>query len=808
MKISLEWLSDFVELPKDKSAAELAHELTLKTVEVEDIIDLSEPLRNVVVAQVEEVKTVGDWRWTRCAVGGDRSITVMSRVQDLAEGMMVAVALPGARLATTDLSEESVRVTAVEIEGYSSEGVICSAAKLRLQRLFPSSKEHSVLDLSDLEATVGAKLAEVLGFNDIVFEIDNKSLTNRPDLWGHYGIAREFATIYGLPLRPLPTVVRPPSVTELIGNVDATICQRIAAVTFAADDDGSAAPLWMRSRLARIGEASLGLYVDISNYVMFTVGQPTHVYDADRVTLPLSVSGNGGATTLELLTGVSVALNSSTPVIADASGPIAIAGIMGSAASAVRERGRNFVLEAATFRPRGIRRTSHRIGLRTEASMRFEKGLDTQRVDAAVDLFLYLLGEVAPCGYSLGSMQDVDIEATSRSTISVELGFLARRIGAPLDAKEVRRVLESLGFDVDVEGSDIRVIAPTWRSTGDVALPHDIVEEIARIHGYDNLPSAPISITLRSARALNRHPVDRTVRELLATRAGMQEVLTYPWASDAMLAAAGLSKDATVRFDGAPAPDRDSLRPSLVPNLLESAVTNLRYTDQLEIFEVGVVFSAEPLAAYQSVFEPMPTQTTMLAAVLTGPDAQVLFRQAKGALEILRDYGHFKDLAFENVATTPWADRSAKVAITANGAIIGTLGLLTKRAMRMAGLTTNYVACFELDLGAISVQTSRENRFEKLSDLPEADFDLSVVVADEVPWSAVDIVARGAHPLVHRAEFVDEFRGTWVPDGHRSLTLRITLRPEGATLTSEAIGAARVQVLDALVKQTGAQLRS
>ncbi len=294
MKISLEWVRDFVDLPRDLDVAALARELTLKTVEVEDHVDLGASLAGVVVGRVVALRPVGKrgHQQATCDVGLDEPANIVTRAEGLGVGTAVAVALPGARLAVSSRSETTAEVTRTKIAGVMSDGVICTAADLRLQRLFPHAPSGAAIDLAEARSAVGSPLADALLWNDYVLEIDNKSLTNRPDLWGHYGIARELAAIYGRELRPLPAANRPPMVDGLIGDLDPELCQRLTVVTFSLDN-GDEAPLWLRSRLARIGENSVNLCVDLSNYVMFTVGQPTHVYDADRITLPLSVSTCG-----------------------------------------------------------------------------------------------------------------------------------------------------------------------------------------------------------------------------------------------------------------------------------------------------------------------------------------------------------------------------------------------------------------------------------------------------------------------------------------------------------------------------------
>lgn len=809
MKISREWLRDFVDLPAGVTAEQLAHELTLKTVEVEEWVDTGDQLAGVVVGRVADVTSLGDKGYLQavCDVGSDRHVPVVSRAGNLHTGSIVAVALPGARLIPTSSDSNVREVVPALLRGVQSQGVICSAADLRLQRLFPHSPAGAALDLAELERHVGTGLADAICFKDVVFEIDNKSLTNRPDLWGHYGIARELATIFECELKPLPGAALPERVEGLVGHLDEDLCRQLTVVEFTLEGS-DVAPLWLRSRLARIGEGTVNLIVDISNYVMFTVGQPTHVYDSDRLALPLSISRSGTSAKLDLLTGESRDLDPASPVIRDSTGPVALAGIMGAADSAVSGSTERFILEVAAFRPEPIRRSSQKLAMRTEASARFEKGIDTARVDSAVNVFLHVLTQIAPTA-SVSSMQDERLEPTRPARVDLELDFLATRIGQRLEVGKVHRILESLGFEVALDGENVHIIVPTWRSTGDVSLPHDIVEEVARIYGYDNIPVAQLTIGLAPVRELNRRSLDRVMREQLAMRAAMQEVVTYPWVADGMLAATGLSKADTLRFEGAPAPDRDSLRPSLIPNLLAAVVTNVRYSQSFRLFEAGVVFVSDgPYVPYHDIFEPLPKQRPMIAATIVGVDGPSLFREAKGTLDMLRRRCHLTDLHFAKECEAAWADRATRLGLFANGVGVGALGLLATRGRRLTGIEDVHVACFELDLDHLSAYRSRENRYEPVSDLPQSDFDLSVVFADDVSWDQISSTITGeVHELIRRVSFVDEFRGSWVPEGHKSVTVRITLRPGTTTLTAEDIGEVRREVLVVVRERLGGHLR-
>jgi phenylalanyl-tRNA synthetase beta chain len=807
VKISLNWVADYVDLPADLSFHDLAHDLTLKTVEVEDWEDTAAALEHIVVGKIRAVEPLSDKGYLKvtCEVGPRKKDTVVSRLAGLSAGAVVAVARPGARLRAQDGTGTRV-VGSVDVLGVSSNGVICSPADLGLQKLFPAQPARGPLDLSELEAAPGTPLAAALGYDDVVLEIDNKSLTNRPDLWGHYGIARELSAIYDLELKPLSQAALPEKRTGLVGTLDPELCQRFTAVEFRADNRDRA-PLWLRSRLARVGEGSVNLLVDMSNYVMFAVGQPTHVYDADRISLPLGVARNQAVTKLDLVTGEGRELDPSTPVVRDMSGPVAVAGIMGGVASAVTNTSSHFVLEAATFTAQPTRKSSQRLSLRTEASARYEKGLDTQRVDQAVDLFLNLLEQLVP-GRTLLAVENVEPAATKPSSVDVSLGFLDTRIGKRFGLSAVSHTLQALGFTVEADDGDLHITGPTWRSTGDIGLPEDIVEEVARIYGYDNIPVARLSVPLTPVRQLNLRPLDRTVREQLATRAGMQEVVTYPWTVDDLLAATGYDKSGTILFEGAPAPDRNSLRPALIPNLLDAVVTNLRYHQSFRIFEVGTVFRAGPYQPFHERFEALPDQRRMLAGALVGSDGAQLFRLGKGILEMLRRTCHIADLEFAPGCDAPWADQTVRLGVTASGVSIGGLALVATRVRRAVGIENVQVLCFEVELGLLTPLTSRDNRYEAVSELPEAEFDLSIVVPDSVPWSAISTVPTAdVNRLINRVTFVDEYRGSWVPEGHRSVTLRVALRPMESTLTADNIALARRDAINALEQRLSARLR-
>ncbi len=655
--------------------------------------------------------------------------------------------------------------------------------------------------------TVEVEAIEEHASGDKVLEIDNKSLTNRPDLWGHYGIARELAAIYETELLELPaTADGMPASSELVSEVDAAICNRFTALHVSAPA-GVTAPDWVCSRLERIGQRSVNLWTDLSNYVMFAVGQPTHAYNARRLDFPMAVERIVHPVVIELLNGDCRALEPGSAVVSSATEPVAIAGVMGGKNTAVDVVTDEIVLEVANFDPNTVRRMSQELNLRTESSARFEKGIDTQRIDLARRVFLDLLGRVAPTAAILGS-QDVRKALTMPQEIELRLDFLERRIGRPVAAVDVAHKLTMLGFRVEHRDGALLVTVPTWRSTGDVALPHDLVEEVARLAGYENFaPTAP-QVALTVPRRRPRVVLERRLREQLATRGGLQEVVTYPWAADRLVEAFGIPKEQTIRFEGAPSPDRASLRPSLLPNLVETVAGNLRHAAMFSVFEVGTVFHRE---MHRGVDGPSARlgEACHVAAAFVGSDGQALFRQAKGLLEALPRVCQFRPFELSPGPGDAWAEPDVQLAVVVDGERVGVLGLLANDVARLGEVSNAGVACFELDVDRLDLFASRENRYSRLSDFPAVKFDLSVVVNAGVPWAQIAEIVFKENPLIRDVSFVDEFRGGAIAgDDKKSMTFRVTLQGYDRTLAAPEIAEVRHLLVASLGDKLGAVLRA
>ncbi|MBQ6249199.1 MAG: phenylalanine--tRNA ligase subunit beta, partial [Oscillospiraceae bacterium] len=446
MKVSMQWLRDYVDLPADMDLTRLSYDLTMSTVEVEGAEDLGKSFANMVIGVVEKIEphpNADKLRICKTDIGGEIKDIVCGGT-NLYEGMKVAVAKPGA-FCRWHGEGEPVEIKETKLRGVPSFGMICASSEIGLFDLFPFTDEGTVVDLSAFDAPAGTPIADALDLNDVILEIDNKSMTNRPDLWGHYGIARELAALYELPLKPFTPFDRATVTGEAVTAVveDAERCPRCMC----AQIEGlgvKPAPFWMQSRIWRVGMRPINALVDVTNYVMLATGQPSHAYDCDRVHGPITVRRAKDGETLTLLNDKALSLTADDLVIADAEGPVGLAGIMGGAKDSILPTTHSVKLEIANFAAKGIRRTALKYDNRTEASSRYEKGIDPERCQQALDLSMQLFRELYP-DMQVTALVDIYPKALEPAEIDVSLTWLERRLGKRIPNEDIRRKMELMG---------------------------------------------------------------------------------------------------------------------------------------------------------------------------------------------------------------------------------------------------------------------------------------------------------------------------------------------------------------------------
>lgn len=811
MKVSLNWIRDYVQLPADADLKKLAYDLTMSTVEVEDTIELAKQFDHMVVGvinTIEQHPNADKLRVCMTDIGG-RVESIVCGGSNLREGMKVAVALPGS-VCRWHGEGEPVEIKKSKLRGVDSYGMICGAVEIGLADLFPTKEEAHILDLSDFDAPAGTPLADALDLNDIILEIDNKSMTNRPDLWGHYGIAREIAALYDLPMKEFPHFDRNVENTSgfHVTVEDAERCPRMTG-TQIENVCVKPAPYWMQVRIWKTGMRPINALVDITNYVMLATGQPSHAYDSDHIAGHIIVRRAKAGETLTLLNGKELPLSTDDLTIADDAGIVGLAGVMGGAKDSILPTTSKVILEIANFQAAGIRRTALRYDNRTEASARYEKAIDPERCDQALDLSMQLFSDLYP-EMKVTGLVDEYPRHLKQAEIDVPLSWLERRLGKRLPPEEIRHKMELLGYGISFDGDNMHVVVPTWRSTGDVSIQADIMEEVARMYGYENFEAEPITTTFDGAINQLDKDLERRIKEYLAIRCGMQEIFTYPWMEESYVNAVLQSTEGILSLSTPPSPAERFVRSSLLPNLCKAVVKNERYFDEFSIFETAQVFRDENYTSPYDPREKLPSQRKNVAGafVTTDKDITALFRKAKGVVEMMARYVHMEALTFRQTEKPVWADNVVWLNICRGEEKVGDLALLSKKVSMACGIKNLNVMLFQLDQDSLVPLKSRTNTFTHMAEYPMTDYDISLLLDGSVQWKDVLQTVGGIKSeLLHGASFVDEYRGKQVPAGKKSLTLRLSIGSKEKTLTSSEIEEVASNVLSKIAKRFGAELR-
>ena len=810
MKLSLNWIKDYVKLPEDMDLTRLAYDLTMSTVEVEGAESLAERFDKIIVGEIKEVlphPNADKLRVCRVDIGGGEVKDIVCGGSNLEAGMKVVVACPGAMVRWHG-EGEPVEIKNAKLRGVASFGMICASVEVGLADLFPAAEEHEIMDVTSFGAPAGTPIATALGLDDIILEIDNKSMTNRPDLWGHYGIAREIAALYDLPLVEFEPYVPETDESYDVRIADEDRCPRYIG----AKVEGLSvkpSPFEMQSRIWRVGMRPINALVDVTNYVMLATGQPTHVFDSNHIIDHIEVRRARDGEKLQLLNDKELALSADDLVIADAEGAVALAGVMGGAKDSVLPETESVILEVANFESRGVRRTALRYDNRTEASSRYEKAIDPERCDQALSLAMKLFSELYP-EMKVTAFRDLYLKKLEKKEIDVDFDWLDRRLGKRIPQEIVAKKLGTMGYEVTFTESGMHIVVPTWRSTGDVSIKADIMEEVARMYGYENFEATTITTSFDGA--INQLDVDlvRRVKEYLAFRCNMQEIFTYPWMTDEFVNALLPTTDGILALATPPAPDEKYIRSSLLPNICKAIVKNERNFPEFDIFEEAQIFlDGDYTSDYEG--EKLPAQKKHLGCAFVGSSDNVteLFRRAKGVIGAMPRYTHMESFTFEKNEKPYWADETVWLNIMLDGKKIGDLALLSKKAALGCGIKVLSAVLVELDMDALVPFKSRTNRFARVPEVPVNEYDLSFLVDAMVKWDEIyDAVMAKKNELLRDVTFVDEYRGKQIPAGKKSLTVRLVIGTGEKTLTGAEIEQVANSVIKKLTKNVGAEIRS
>jgi len=797
MKVPIGWLADFLDLPT-RDPHELEQILVSLGHEVEGIKDFKPSFEGVVVGRVEEVRPHPDADRIRfCRVNdGTETLDVVCGAWNFEAGAIIAYARSGSRLAID--SEQPFEVGSRQIRGIVSHGMIASARELGL-----GEDHEGILVLNELgaatEQDLGQPLEEVIGLGDTVLDVS--ITTNRGDCMGIRGLARELAGYWQIPIQEVspafPTGDAPTGYQVSI--LDPEACPRFVAQQVEGVQIGPS-PLWMQLRLLSIGQRPISNVVDVSNYVMWELGHPIHTFDADAITGgEIIMRRSEAGEKLQTLDGTERVLEAGDILVTDHSGPIALAGVMGGASTEVTPSTTNVLVEAANWHPPSILSTSWRLGLRSEASARFERGVDPNLSALAVARTVEL---VALTSGGLPRFNAVDCYPYPRQPGNVRLTStdVSRLLGPTPSFSESQALLGRLGFGVEETGPHaVEVTVPTFRP--DVTRPADLVEEIARLYGFDRFPDL-IRHGTRS-RLTEEQLATRRLREALVG-AGLTEAQTLSFLGQEDLDALGLPPDdarqATIRVKNPLREEESILRTTLLPGLLRALSRNFsRGQGAVHLFETGRVF----FPVEDSEDPRIPHQPVHLAIARSGPDVDVF--SVSGLIDLLSRVTNRRLELRQETLPVLHPGRGAVVSCDGGGDI-GLVGELHPAAVRQFGLEGR-VAVAEVRLGEL-VSATPDWVLEEVSVYPPLVFDLAFVLGDSIPAGRLlDLVEEVAGTHFERVELFDEFKGGSIPHGHRSLAVRVTLRAMDHTISDQEAAPTLRTIAEAVAARMGGELR-
>jgi len=800
MKVSLEWLRELVDV--DQSAEELAETLTRGGIEVEDVANLNKGFEKVVIGEIVSLTKHPDAdRLLVCAVNvGPEEITIVTGAQNLQVGDRIPVAMVGSTLP----NELSIRKS--KLRGIVSQGMLCSHDELLLEVTVGLERSADGILILAPDAPVGENFGKYLGREDSVLDLE--LYPNRPDCLAMVNVAREVASLTRK--KPhLPKWAEPDRVLSLPTAPDLRIiieegelCWRYAGLVV-EEVQIAPSPEWMQRRLKAAGVRPISNIVDITNYCMLEMGQPLHAFDRDKISGDVHVRAGYPNEVIVSLDGVERFLQVDTLVIADDHQALAVAGVMGGLNSEVTQDTKRLLIEAAHFSSVSIRRTSRRLGLRSEASNRYEKGINPYGCVATLGRVCDLILELG-VGRPVALVDEVKHLPPDRR-VSLSVQHAATVLGIELKTEEIRQVLEDLNFKYQEQGDVFNVEIPSYRS--DIEIEEDLMEEVARLIGYDRIPTTlPRGDQTQGSRTLEQE-FRRRLRRAIA-QAGMDEVITYSFTRPEADAQWGSAKHSIPLFN----PLRDELsvmRTSLIPGLLDVAVRNVaRRNTDVSIFEIGNTYWGEDLP-----LQDLPREELRIAGLAVGKSGRHWLNQSviydfyylKGIIEGLTlEFGLRLEYRISKNQSLLHPGRSADILI--ENQCIGFLGEMHPSLEKEWGLER--VVLFELEFTPLFARMRQTVRAHSIPRFPAIQRDLAVVVALETQAEAVMAKMRKlGGELLQQVEIFDVYTGKSIPEDRKSLAFMLRYQSLERTLTDEEVNILNSRILDGIQQEFAAEWR-
>ena len=810
MQFPESWLRSFVD--PQMTTDELSHALTMAGLEVEGLWSAAPATKKIVVGRVLEVVKHPDAdKLNVCQVdaGTGATLNIVCGAPNVAPGIKVPVALVGAELPPAEEGGAPFAIKLSKLRGVESQGMLCSARELKL------SEDHSGLLILPEDTPIGQDIRETLNLDDTIFEI--KLTPNKADCLSVFGVARETSAITGAPLHALDIKPATVKLNEIlpVRICAPDLCGRFSGRVIRGVNARASSPQWMVERLERSGQRSISALVDISNYVMLELGRPSHVFDLDKIHGSMDVRWGRKGETLKLLNGNTVELDETVGVIADEQHIESLAGIMGGDSTAVMLDTTNIYLEAAFWWPDSIRGRSRKYNFSTDAGHRFERGVDYATTVEHIERITQLILDI--CGGEAGPVDDQIVNVPQRAPVKMRVARANRIIGVAIGADEIAQIFTRLGLAFEREGEVFSVTPPSYRF--DIEIEEDLIEEVARIYGFEKIPARPPVATSEMRATSETQRTLHDIRHALAAR-DYAETVNFSFV-DAQWEQDFAGNNRPVRLLNPIASQLSVMRTTLFGSLIEVLRTNLsrRAADRVRVFEVGRVFLHDPVIKAGELQVEGFAQPKMFGALAYGPVQEeqwgaatrtVDYFDVKGDLEALLSPAVARFVKAEHPALHP--GRSARVEL--NGRAVGWIGELHPRWMQQYDLPHAPIL-FEIEADALIQRTLPVP--SEVSKFPPVRRDIAVVVDQKIEVQALldemqNALSEDACKTVRRVALFDEFRPKSTTSGglaahEKSLAFRVTLQDTGGTLQDETVDLAIQTLVDRLARVYGARLR-
>ena len=780
MFLSMNWISDYVDFTGlDK--LDLIHRFSLSTAEVENEIFLKgQDLKGVVCAEIKSVEAHPEsekLHLLKVDIGEPDLVDVVCGAPNVRVGMKTAFAKVGAQIG-------DITIAPRKLAGYTSNGMCCSEKEIGI-----SDDNSGIMDITD-DIQNGTDLKDVYAIEDIVFEVDNKSLTNRPDLWGHYGIAREFAALAGRPLKPLDTVDLHAydNLPKVDMKIEDPLCQRYSCLQV-ENIHTNVSPVNMRIRLYYCGMRAINFLADLTNYLMLEMGQPMHAFDARKVE-KIRIKRFPEPFMFQTLDGVERNIDENTLMICNDNTPVAIAGIMGGLDSEIVEDTTTLTLESATFDAASVRKSTVRLAHRTDASMRYEKCLDPEMTVPAIARFVKLLTDTDKTARVVSSLTDDYAYHYPPVTLAFDKAYLDRYTGIDIPNDTVVKTLQSLGFGVKADGDRFSVDVPSYRATKDVTIKADLVEEITRIYGYDNFDVHTAQAPLYPVRMSEEKTVEDKIKDILVKRFSLYELHSYVWAYYDDYKALGIEVEDNIKLINATNPNIETIRKSIVPTQLCQVRTNTAFAPDFGVFEIGR--TVDGLDENNLCVEHKKLCVTLFSKTKS---AETLYFELAKMLSVLADDVKHKSLAFAPMTATHSYQHPRNLnAVSCDGVTFGEIGLVHPAVSKKIDKKAAIVYA-EIDVQAFAKIADAGIHYKEPSRFPGMEIDLSFVSETFAPIGKA--IADTNSPLIQKVEVVDTYRDA----AGKSITTRLTFSHPEKTLTRDEVMGVVDEIIAALAKE-------